>query len=169
MITPNTHPIFVHFTIGLNITAIIIFCLHRVLPHQKQFQREWLITAYWSLWIGTLITTLTVITGIHAFYTTAHDKIASSIIKLHGGLAVLLFIMLWGYSGWSIKSYLKKTAPSLLFITSGIILAILITVIGKLGGELVFKYQVGVNEKPLPTTQVSPHTKQPIALHLKTS
>ncbi|MDH5573601.1 MAG: hypothetical protein OEY89_17685, partial [Gammaproteobacteria bacterium] len=69
-ILPNWHPIFVHFTVALLSVSIGVYFASCFMK-KSELKNEWLIVARWSLWFGTGITVLTVLSGLYAYNTVA--------------------------------------------------------------------------------------------------
>lgn len=70
-IIPNWHPIFVHFTVALFTTSVGFYSLAYLTAHlnifSTAFTNEFEIVARWCLWIGALITIITVLAGLLCF------------------------------------------------------------------------------------------------------
>ncbi len=155
-IIPNLHPIFVHFTVALISTAIGFFLLAKLLGN-RPFHEQCLILARWNLWIGTVFALITVITGIFAYNSVAHDTPSHAAMTEHRNwafatFAVLLLTTLW--SGWI--SYANKLIK-LPFLLLAVLLFGLLFSTAWHGGELVYRYGLGVMSIPAAEDHASGH------------
>jgi len=145
-IIPNWHPILVHFTVALLSLSVILFVaanfVHGVLREQ------WLIVARWLLWFGAAITLLTALAGLYAYNTVAHDKPSHEAMTEHRNWAifiVILFPLLAVWSAWSVRAG-KKLGKS--FVGLMVIAGLLLLTTAWHGGELVYRYGLGVMSMP---------------------
>lgn len=145
-IIPNSHPIFVHFTLALLSVSSASFVISALLSESK-WKENCLIFAKGSLWLGALIMIGTVFAGWHAYNTVAHDAISHAAMTDHRNWALVtatLFIIL---TGWSIKCHLQNHV-GFLFVVSMVVATMLLMVTGYKGAELVYRYGVGVMSLP---------------------
>jgi uncharacterized membrane protein len=156
-IIPNWHPVFVHFTVALLIIATTIHLLSRFLPNGK-LANQLTIVARWNLWIGMGFTLLTVAAGWYAYNTVAHDAPSHLAMTEHRNWAMTTFTLLLGIASW--EYYLSRRGKSkgwlftgLLVITAGLLLST-----AWHGGELVYRYGLGVMSLPKP--EGSGHTHE---------
>ncbi len=139
----NLHPITVHFTIALFLSAIAFEVIGWVgkLPSLKSAGK-------WNLLAATAAAVASVVTGFVAADSAPHNEEIHQVIRVHQtiGLIVLglvLALFLWRYIGGR-----KGTPRGLtLYLIVGLIAAVLMTVGGYYGGELVYTYGMGV--KPM--------------------
>jgi uncharacterized membrane protein len=142
-ILPNWHPILVHFTIGLLFTSSALFVVGG-LCGQKSWSKNILMVAYVTLWLGVLVTLGTVAAGIYAYKTVAHDSLSHLAMKNHRNWALgtaMLFIIL---ALWSLKISKQGLRVGKLFLVVIVLASIGLSVAGYKGGELVYRYGVGV-------------------------
>lgn len=146
-ILPNWHPMFVHFTIGLLVTAALVYLLSGLLKH-KDAQASAKTAALWMLWAGAGFTVLTVATGLYAFATVAHDDPSHLAMKDHRlwALATAAFYILLG--GWSFARVKAGKALPGLFATLLVVGVVLLGITGLKGGDLVYRYGLGVASLP---------------------
>lgn len=97
-IIPNWHPILVHFTIGLLSISALLYLAGLVLKKENL-----LIAARWNLWIGTTITVGTVLAGLYAYNTVAHDAPSHAAMTDHRNWALVTagtFVLLALWALW---------------------------------------------------------------------
>ena len=150
-IIPNWHPIFVHFTVALWIIAVILHVAVVVYP-ESDIRQQLVIVARWNLWLGTAFGIVTVIAGWLAFNSVTHDAISHEVMEEHRNLALVtlaIFVLATGWSMWKLR---KKQ------LTGKYFLLLLVIGVGFLmstawhGGELVYRYGLGVISLPQPET-----------------
>ena len=145
-IIPNWHPIFVHFSVALLLTATALFVLGKLAPRSAAWRPACLMAARWNLMLGIAITFGTVLAGWDAFNTVDHDG--------HSHLAML------GHRQWALAtaaSFLalgacsfvgQKGEPRGLFVMGLVAASVLLLVTGYKGGELVYRHGLGVMALP---------------------
>jgi uncharacterized membrane protein len=143
-IIPNWHPIFVHFTVALISTAGLFFILAKLLSNLK-IGTELRISGQWTLWMAGLITIATVVAGFFAYYSVAHNPDSHIAMTIHRNWALATLLVLLICCVWSIIHYRNKTNPTSAFIVALLILLALVAVTAWRGGELVYRYGVGVD------------------------
>ena len=153
-IIPNWHPIFVHFTVALLTMSVIFYWLGRFIPSQR-WQHEFIIIARWCLWATAIITIITVSLGFYAYYTVAHDEIVHVVMTTHRNWAVIALVIIWLITLWSWFIYRRNKKISVFFLMALLFVLATVTVTAWYGGELVFRYGVGVMS--LPKTQGHNH------------
>ncbi|MEE9451437.1 MAG: DUF2231 domain-containing protein [Gammaproteobacteria bacterium] len=144
----NLHPIFVHFTVALFTTSAIFFTLAYFTNEDKR-NKEFLTVAHWSMWTCAFFTIGTVIAGLYAFYTVAHDTESHIAILTHRNLGIPTFILILLLAFWSWVQYRKNQQPThtlLIFLFIGLFLLVLT---GWHGSKLVYHYGVGVKALPV--------------------
>jgi uncharacterized membrane protein len=148
-IIPNWHPIFVHFTVALLIAATAIHLLSRIVPN-SDLASQLAIVARWSLWIGVGITLLTVAAGWYAYYTVAHDAPSHIAMTEHRNWAMTTLALFLGVAGW--EYYLSRRGKSKGWLFTGllVIAAVFLLSTAWHGGELVYRYGLGVMSLPKP-------------------
>jgi|AZIC01.1.fsa_nt_gi uncharacterized membrane protein len=147
-ILPNWHPIFVHYSVALLSVAIGFYFARLILPNTSELKTQWLTVANWSLWIGCLFSIATVLAGIYAFNTVAHDSASHLAMETHRNWALPtagLFLILGATALWLNKN---NKQPGLTFLSTGLIALILLMITGWLGAEAVYRYGLGVLSLP---------------------
>lgn len=145
-IIPNWHPIFVHFTVALLSLSVGLFL---VIPLIKPpLKEQWRIVACWSLWFGVGLTVLTGLSGLYAYNTVAHDTPSHLAMTEHRNWAIVTMAVFLVLALWSIFAERKKR-------TLGTVFMLCLTLAGSLlvstawhGGEVVYRYGVGVMSLP---------------------
>jgi len=149
-IVPNLHPVFVHFTVALTLISVGLFIISYSFKDKKYFNL-FINTAYVNLWLGSLLSVITVAMGFYAYYTVSHDSPSHLAMTDHRNWAIITFLSLAILSIFSVRNYLKNNHHNSLFILLSIITAILILTTSYKGGEVVYRYGIGVMS--LPKTQ----------------
>lgn len=144
-IIPNWHPILVHFTVGLLATSVALH-FAAVLIRKETLRAQIIIVARWNLWIGTAITAITVLAGLHAFSTVPHQLESQHLAMLDhrawalGTAALFAVLALW----CGFFAHRGKFLFLALLAAAGMGLA----ATGYKGGELVFRHGLGVMPQP---------------------
>lgn len=142
-IIPNWHPIFVHFTIGLFGAATLFYCVGWML------QKEILLSVgKWNLWLGTLLTIGTVLVGLDAYNTVAHDAASHAAMTDHKNWALTTSAVFLVLALWSLYQHRKKTHVTIVFLIALLAAAGLLAVTGYKGGEVVYRHGIGVMKIP---------------------
>lgn len=146
-IIPNWHPIFVHFTVGLLLSAAVFFFLARfgVPAHWRD---QWTVAAYWMLFAGAAITVVTVAAGWYAFNTVKHDDAAHKVMVEHRNWAIPTFFYFLAIAIWAWRSLKKAKTPSTPFLFAMVLGSGLLLATAWHGGELVFGHGLGVQSLP---------------------
>jgi|SRR5690625_2212361 len=145
-IIPNWHPIFVHFTVALLLTAAL-FYLAALLPlgRGKGFL---LSAARINLFTGTILTVATVVAGVLAYNSVQHDDPSHLAMTDHRNWAfatsvIWALVAVWeGWRTWRGRGASLSVAGAL------VIAAVLLGMTGFKGGELVFRHGLGVMSLP---------------------
>lgn len=143
IIIPNWHPVFVHFTIGLLTVSSVLYAASYWLKREDMHT-----VARWNLMIGTAITVGTVVAGLIAYHTVAHDGPSHVAMTEHRNWAFItssIFILLTAWSAWRHRTAQSVSLPfmvMLLFATG------MLAITGYKGGEVVFRHGIGVLRMP---------------------
>lgn len=147
-IIPNWHPIFVHFTIGLLSTAVVLYIAAMVIRKTHSWHVQWLIVANWCLWIGTIFAVVTATAGWFAFNSVAHDAASHVAMTTHRNWALSTLVLFLLIGIWSVLLVQKKRVPDKLFLTAALVAAVMLMITGWHGGEAVYRYGLGVLSLP---------------------
>ncbi|WP_262696077.1 DUF4440 domain-containing protein [Kordiimonas aquimaris] len=147
-IIPNWHPILVHFTVALLLTAtaLLAWSLFR---GRTTADQATVISGRLVLWIGLVAAVLTLAAGLQAYYSVGHDGPSHAAMTDHRnwGFGALAAFLVAGMLNWTRrKSNLPVRDVVLLLVSSGILL-----VTAYKGGELVYRYGLGVQSLPTVT------------------
>lgn len=142
-IIPNWHPIFVHFTIALYVMAAALY-----VPTQFARESGWangaLVAARINLWAGAVLSILTVIAGINAFFTVPHDASQEIFMAAHRRWAIATAVIWWFIA---IMEAVRATQGKRAHLAVALALVAALgplAVTGWKGGELVYRNGIGV-------------------------
>ena len=151
-IIPNWHPIFVHFTFAVFSIAVVFFVLAYITSRVKRIPRslvsEFETVACWCLWSAALITIATIAAGFYAYYTVKHDAISHAAMTAHRNWALLTATAIFLMAGWSVWRYVKHKGLTITFVIALLIVESLLLTTAWHGGELVYRYGIGVMSLP---------------------
>lgn len=151
-IIPNWHPIFVHFTVALFSTAVFLFFLAYVTSYTKlksiSFFSEIEIVARWCLWLSAVFSIITVSFGFYAYYTVKHDAISHAAMTTHRNWALITASIIVLSTLWSVWRHYKKIKLTLTFLLVILIGEGLLVTTAWHGGEVVYRYGIGVMSLP---------------------
>ncbi len=142
-IIPNWHPIFVHFTVGLLSISALLYLAGLTLKKQNL-----LIAARWNLWIGAAMTVGTVLAGLYAYSSVAHDGPSHAAMTDHRNWALPtagIFAALALWAAWTQRGA-KVVSP--VFVAAMLLASGLLAVTGYKGGEAVYRHGIGVMRMP---------------------
>ncbi len=148
-IVPNWHPIFVHFTVGLLSVAAFLH-VAALLTSKPELRSQLQITGRWNLWIGVLISNVTVLAGWFAYNSVNHDTASHLVMTQHRNIALLtmgLFVLM---AIWSWFGYRKGLVISWFFTILLLVATSVLAVTAWYGGEIVYRHGLGVMSLPEP-------------------
>lgn len=161
-ITPNWHPIVVHFSVAL-ITSASAVLLIAIAKKQRDYKEHLQVAGRMMFWIGFSALILTVLAGLQAYYTVAHDGPSHLAMTNHRnwalatlGLSILSAGLMW-------RSRLKP-------LSNIVIASLMISTLSLLGtaykgGDLVYRYGLGVASMPNVTGEGHDHEHSDGASH----
>lgn len=145
-IIPNWHPVVVHFSVALLITATLL--LGYALIKGRRDAGDRLVSAgRLVLWLGLVAVVITVAAGLQAFASVDHDAPSHAAMTIHKNWAfgVLVAFLASGFFMWRQRAEaLTPLSVGLLVISCGLLLSTAYK-----GGELVYKYGLGVQSLPV--------------------
>lgn len=154
-IIPNWHPLIVHFTIALLLTAAALFVLG-TLVRSRPAGAAMTLVARWNLALGVLATLVTLATGWQAYNTVAHDEPSHANMTVHLRWAIgtaLVFLLAAGAAWLDRRRAAGAGAALLTLLVAG---SSALGVTGWLGGENVYRYGLGVMSLPKTDSHVHP-------------
>ena len=146
-IIPNWHPVFVHFTVALLFTAVLLYVVVQFMPASK-LREQWQLVALWNLWLGAGVTVVTVLAGVLAYNSVTHDTPSHEAMTGHRNWALFtaaLFIAMAIWSGLRARAGLGINKLMLITLLLG---GGLLASAAWRGGEVVYRYGVGVMSLP---------------------
>jgi len=146
-IIPNWHPLFVHFTVALLSLSVVFFILEKPL-HETEYGDNFLVFARYCLWLGVLISVITVLAGWDAYNTVDHDTPSHTAMTEHRNFALVTFGLFVIAAIWLAASSTLRQGASWIFIVYMLIASGLLMVTGNKGAELVYYYGLGVESLP---------------------
>lgn len=146
-IIPNWHPILVHFTVALLLTATVLFVAAH-LASNPSTALSLTTAARWNLWIGVGLTVITVATGWNAFNTVEHDDPAHEVMVDHRNLAFTTFGLFLLLAAWSFLRYREGQQRKWIFVILMLVGSGLLAATAWHGGELVYRHGLGVMSLP---------------------
>lgn len=155
-IIPNWHPLFVHFTVALVSLATGLFA---VTPFMKSpLKEQWRTVARWNLWFGAGFTIITGLAGLYAYNTVAHDTPSHAAMTEHRNWAIVTITLILSLAIWSIIRVRRNQALGTVFIAVMVITGGVLAVTAWHGGEVVYRYGLGVMS--LPKTEGEGHAHE---------
>lgn len=144
---PNIHPIFVHFTVALLSTSMGLFLLGFIIS-ERTWSERFLTVAQWNLWLGVGVTVITIGTGLYEYYTVTHDELSHVAMTNHRNWAFFTASIFFVLGPWSLLTYWKKRKIKSSFIATLVLATVMLMVTSWKGGELVYRYGLGVLSLP---------------------
>lgn len=146
-IIPNWHPIFVHFTVAL-LSLAVVFWLVGGLLREGALKQQLLVFARWNLWLGTAFGLVTGLAGWDAYNTVAHDGPSHEAMTEHRNWALAALAVFVVLSAWSFLNVRKQRKAGAFFIVVLLAGGGLLASTAWHGGELVYRYGLGVMSLP---------------------
>ena len=145
------HPIFVHFTIALTSSSLIFDALGFF------FDKTSLTAAGgWTLVGSALMTLATISTGLtSSTRAPIEEGEARSFLRAHMALGLIFYGLLVAVTFWRLSLWQRGQTVSWLYLAALAVMSLVMTVQGYLGGELVYRYGVEVEQsyRELPERQ----------------
>ncbi|HEY0378970.1 MAG TPA: DUF2231 domain-containing protein [Pyrinomonadaceae bacterium] len=136
------HPIFVHFTIALTASSLIFDAL-------GFFTARASLTAAggWTLVGSALMTLMTISTGLtSSTRAPVEEGEARSFLRAHMALGLIFYGLLVAITLWRLSLWQAGAGISWLYLAALAVVSLVMTVQGYLGGELVYRYGVEVEQ-----------------------
>jgi uncharacterized membrane protein len=130
------HAIFVHFTIALTGASVAFDALGRLLDVESLADAGW-----WTLAGAALVTPLTLASGLASrLRMPVEEGEARSFLRAHMALGPAFFGLLVGLAVWRAVLWEAGHYVSLWYLAAAAGVALVMTLQGYLGGELVYRY-----------------------------
>lgn len=137
----NIHPLFVHFPIGLLMTAGALFIAENFING-----KELATAAKWNLALGSLFAVATVVTGFIAANAIPHNEEIHEAMEIHESIMVIMTIISLALAGYiSFQKDISSARKKPVFCLGLILMMILLPVGADYGGKMVFKYGAGTD------------------------
>ncbi len=136
------HPIFVHFTIALTASSLIFDGMGFLLSRAS-------LTAAggWTLLGSTLMTLMTLSTGLtSSTRAPVEEGEARSFLRAHMALGLIFYGLLVAMTLWRLSLWQAETSVTWWYLAAMAIVSLVMTAQGYLGGELVYRYGVEVEQ-----------------------
>lgn len=145
---PNIHPVLVHFAYALSLSALGVYLIGRLLPAGPR-RDSTQPAGDWMLAMGAFAIVATIAAGFYAYYTVAHDTPSHEAMTTHRNWAVpsgtaIIILAIWRF----VK---RGRAPSRVFLGLLTVAALSLSVTAWWGGNVVYKYGIGVQSLPVVT------------------
>jgi uncharacterized membrane protein len=152
-IIPNLHPVFVHFTVALVSIAVALFVILFLLKDRlpANLIEQWRTVARWNLWLGAAISLVTAAAGFYAYNTVAHDGPSHVAMTVHRNWAIATLLLIVAVALWSMLSVRAGKRLGALFVGAMLVVQAVLLSTAWHGGELVYRYGLGVMSLPQAT------------------
>lgn len=144
-IVPNWHPVFVHFTLALLSLSMVLFVVARWI-NTPSLRAQITTVAQWNLWVGAVISIATAVAGWLAYNSVTHDDVSHAAMTDHRNWALVTLAIFVGLAVWSTLS--RAVHNKVPFLVVGVIGLGLLMTTGWKGGEIVYRYGLGVMSLP---------------------
>jgi uncharacterized membrane protein len=136
------HPIFVHFTIALTASSLIFDALGFFLSRASLAA-----AGGWTLVGSALMTLVTISTGLtSSTRAPVEEGEARSFLRAHMALGFIFYGLLAAVTLWRLSLWQAGAGVSWLYLAALAAVSLVMTVQGYLGGELVYRYGVEVEQ-----------------------
>ena len=136
------HPIFVHFTIALTSASLVFDAVGFFLGKTSLTN-----AGGWSLLGSAIMTLMTISTGLtSSTRAPVEEGEARSFLRTHMALGLIFFGLLVAITFWRVWLWQNAQGVSWLYLISLAVLSLVMSMQGYLGGELVYRYGVEVEQ-----------------------
>ena len=151
------HPIFVHFTIALTSASLVFDALGFFLSKAS-------LTAAggWTVVGSAVMTLMTISTGLtSSTRAPVEEGEARSFLRAHMALGLIFYGFLVAITFWRLSLWQNGRGVSWLYVGSLAVVSLVMTVQGYLGGELVYRYGVEVEQSHRELPERNAESKPP--------
>ncbi|MEP6637216.1 MAG: DUF2231 domain-containing protein [Acidobacteriota bacterium] len=136
------HPIFVHFTIALTASSLAFDALGFFLGVASLTA-----TGGWTLVSAAVMTLMTISTGLKSSTRApVEEGEARSFLRAHMALGLIFYGVLLAITLWRLSLWQQGLGVSWLYLAAMAVVSLVMTMQGYLGGELVYRYGVEVEQ-----------------------
>ncbi len=136
------HPIFVHFTIALTASSLAFDALGFFLGVASLTA-----TGGWTLVSAAVMTLMTISTGLtSSTRAPVEEGEARSFLRAHMALGLIFYGVLLAITLWRLSLWQQGLGVSWLYLAAMAVVSLVMTMQGYLGGELVYRYGVEVEQ-----------------------
>ncbi|MGI8837755.1 MAG: DUF2231 domain-containing protein [Pyrinomonadaceae bacterium] len=136
------HPIFVHFTIALTASSLAFDALGFFLGVASLTA-----TGGWTLVSAAVMTLMTISTGLtSSTRAPVEEGEARSFLRAHMALGLIFYGVLLAITLWRLSLWQQGLNVSWLYLAAMAVVLLVMTMQGYLGGELVYRYGVEVEQ-----------------------
>ncbi len=136
------HPIFVHFTIALTASSLAFDALGFFLGVASLTA-----TGAWTLVSAAVMTLMTISTGLtSSMRAPVEEGEARSFLRAHMALGLIFYGVLLAITLWRLSLWQQGLGVSWLYLAAIAVVSLVMTMQGYLGGELVYRYGVEVEQ-----------------------
>ncbi|MGQ0659152.1 MAG: DUF2231 domain-containing protein [Chromatiales bacterium] len=147
-IIPNWHPIFVHFTVALLFVSSVLHVFAAMLSPVSPSRAQMALVARWNLWLGFLVSVGTAAAGFVAFDSVVHDDASHAAMKVHRNFALATLALYLPFVITSAIDAVRNRLASGAFAFALLVPTLLLVLTAWRGGELVYRYGLGVQSLP---------------------
>ena len=147
-IIPNLHPLMVHFPMALVSLSAFFHLGALAMRGKPDCATHCAVLAHSTLWLGAIATIPAVLFGWQAFNSVHHDDASRAAMLVHRSWALSTLAVLAALATWDIWRS-KVTARPVWWFTTAVVGAwAMVAVTAWHGGELVYRYGLGVISLP---------------------
>jgi uncharacterized membrane protein len=151
------HPIFVHFTIALTSASLVFDALGFFLNKTSLTN-----AGGWALLGSAVMTLMTISTGLtSSTRAPVEEGEARSFLRAHMALGLIFFGLLVAVTFWRTWLWQRGQGVSWLYLISLAAVSLVMSLQGYLGGELVYRYGVEVEQAHRELPEREAHAKPP--------
>jgi uncharacterized membrane protein len=136
------HPIFVHFTIALTSASLVFDALGFFLNKISLTN-----AGGWTLLGSAVMTLMTISTGLtSSTRAPVEEGEARSFLRAHMALGLIFYGLLVAVTFWRVLLWQHGRAVSWMYLVALAVVSLVMSMQGYLGGELVYRYGVEVEQ-----------------------